>query len=111
MYSIKRVAKKLVILQGNSSIGKITILLQVIDHLKEGRNFVTVTHQLMTRHDQRVLLKNDRGFSVEICTAGDSMDTIEEQGKTIGTRCNFHIFHKILHLGLSDCDFGIPGTG
>jgi hypothetical protein len=31
--------------------------------------------------------------------------------ETIGTRCNFHIFHKNLHLGLSDSDFGISGTG
>jgi hypothetical protein len=23
--------------------------------------------------------------------------------ETIGTRCNFHIFHKNLHLGLSKC--------
>ena len=40
-----------------------------------------------------------------------SSSFIKDLGQTIGTRCNFHIFHKNLHLGLSDCDFGIPGTG
>lgn len=75
---MQRIAEKLIILQGNPHIGKTTTLLEVIDHLKESRNFESVTHQLMTRRDQRVLLKNDQGFSIAICTAGDSFEIIEE---------------------------------
>jgi ABC-type proline/glycine betaine transport system ATPase subunit len=74
---MQSIAEKLIILQGNSSIGKTTTLLQVIDFLKKERGFVAFNPPQRGR-DQRVLLKNDQGFSIAICTAGDSLDIIEE---------------------------------
>ena len=70
-------AEKLIILQGNPSIGKTTTLLHVIDYLENERHFITFTSPMKGK-DQRILLKNDQGFSVAICTAGDSLGIIEE---------------------------------
>jgi hypothetical protein len=74
---MKNMAEKLIILQGNPNIGKTTTLLHVIDCLKNERNFVSINPP-MQRRDQRVLLKNNKGFSVAICTAGDTLEIIEE---------------------------------
>ena len=74
---MQSIAEKLIILQGNPNIGKTTTLLRVIDFLKKARGFVPINHPGSGK-DQRVLLKNDQGFSVAICTAGDSLEVIEE---------------------------------
>lgn len=70
-------AKKLIILQGNPNIGKTTTLLRVIDSLMDERDFKAVKLP-QKRKDQRILLKNDQDFSIAICTAGDSLEIIEE---------------------------------
>jgi len=74
---MQRNAEKLIILQGNPGIGKTTTLLQVIDFLRNERGFVALNPPQRGR-DQRVLLKNNQGFSIAICTAGDSLEIIEE---------------------------------
>ena len=71
------IAEKLIILQGNPNIGKTTTLLRVIDFLKKERGFVPINPPGRGK-DQRVLLRNDQGFSVAICTADDSLEVIEE---------------------------------
>ena len=74
---MQSIAEKLIILQGNPNIGKTTTLLRVIDFLKKARGFVPI-NSLGRGKDQRVLLRNNEGFSVAICTAGDSLEIIEE---------------------------------
>jgi hypothetical protein len=74
---MQSIAEKLIILQGNPKIGKTTTLLHVIDFLKKERGFVPINPPGKGK-DQRVLLRNDQGFSVAICTAGDSLEIIEE---------------------------------
>ena len=69
-------AEKLIILQGNSNIGKTTTLLAVIHQMKQ-KGFSTDEEQPRKR-DQRVLLKDANGFAVVICTGGDSLDIIEQ---------------------------------
>ena len=73
---MQSIAEKLIILQGNPNIGKTTTLLQVVDFLKNERGFVLITPPRKGR-DQRILLKNDQRFIIAICTAGDSLETIE----------------------------------
>lgn len=79
---MQSIAEKLIILQGNPNIGKTTTLLHVIDFLKKERGFVPINLPGRGK-DQRVLLRNDQGFSVAICTAGDSLEIIKE---------NYHFF-------------------
>jgi hypothetical protein len=74
---MKNMAEKLIILQGNPNIGKTTTLLHVIDFLKKERGFVPINPPSRGK-DQRVLLRNENGFSVAICTAGDTLEIIEE---------------------------------
>jgi hypothetical protein len=88
---MQSIAEKLIILQGNPNIGKTTTLLRVIDFLKKARGFVPINHPGSGK-DQRVLLKNDQGFSVAICTAGDSLEVIEENYCFfLNTECNVMI--------------------
>lgn len=70
-------ARKLIILQGNPKIGKTKTLLEVIDQLKTVNGFSAANPQKSER-DQRALLINYEGFSVAICTAGDSLSIIEQ---------------------------------
>ena len=74
---MQSIAEKLIILQGNPNIGKTTTLLRVIDFLKKARGFVPI-NSIGRGKDQRVLLRNNQGFLVAICTAGDSLEVIEE---------------------------------
>ena len=85
---MQSIAEKLIILQGNPNIGKTTTLLRVIDFLKKARGFVPINHPGSGK-DQRVLLKNDQGFLIAICTAGDSLEVIEENYCFfLNTECN-----------------------
>jgi hypothetical protein len=88
---MQSIAEKLIILQGNPNIGKTTTLLHVIDFLKKVRGFVPINPPGKGK-DQRVLLRNDQGFSVAICTAGDSLEVIEENYCFfLNTECNVMI--------------------
>ena len=74
---MEKVAEELIILQGNRNVGKTTTLSNVINRLKSERGFTIRNPSTQGRY-QRVLLKDDQGFSVAICTAGDSLDIIEQ---------------------------------
>jgi hypothetical protein len=88
---MQSIAEKLIILQGNPNIGKTTTLLRFIDFLKKERGFVP-NNPPGGGKDQRVLLRNDKGFSVAICTAGDSLEVIEENYRFfLKNECNVMI--------------------
>ena len=88
---MQSIAEKMIILQGNPHIGKTTTLLQVIEFLKNERGFVPINPPQRGK-DQRVLLKDDNGFSVAICTAGDSLEIIEENYRfVLNNECNVMI--------------------
>ena len=95
---MQSIAEKLIILQGNPNIGKTTTLLHVIDFLKKVRGFVPINPPGKGK-DQRVLLRNDQGFLVAICTAGDSLEVIEEnyrffinnEGNVMISACSINI--------------------
>ncbi len=74
---MEKIADKLIILQGNSNSGKTTTLINVIHSLIDEKGF-TAGDQPILEGDQRVLLKDEKGFSVAICSAGDSLEIIEQ---------------------------------
>ena len=71
-----KVQKKLIILQGNSGIGKTTTLQDTIRELMSHHEFV-ITKEKAGRKDRRVVLKHKSGFLVSICTSGDTLEIIE----------------------------------
>ena len=68
--------KKLIILQGNSGVGKTTTLQNTIRELVSDYDFL-ITEEEAGRTDRRVVLKHRSGLLVSICTSGDTLEIIE----------------------------------
>ncbi|NLD46454.1 MAG: hypothetical protein GX660_04545 [Clostridiaceae bacterium] len=68
--------KKLIILQGESNVGKTTTLKNTIQELVS-KKCVIVTENRIGRNDRRLVLKHESGLLISICTCGDTLEIIE----------------------------------
>jgi hypothetical protein len=78
--------KKLIILQGNSGVGKTTTLQNTIRELVSNHDFM-ITEEEAGKKDRRVVLKHKSGLLVSICTSGDTLGIIEENYRFFISQC------------------------
>jgi ABC-type dipeptide/oligopeptide/nickel transport system ATPase component len=78
--------KKLIILQGNSGVGKTTTLQNTIRELVSDYDFL-ITEEEAGRNDRRVVLKHRSGLLVSICTSGDTLEIIEGNYRFFISHC------------------------
>ncbi|SMP54392.1 hypothetical protein SAMN06298221_107163 [Sphaerochaeta associata] len=78
--------KKLIILQGNSGVGKTTTLQNAIRELVFNHDFM-ITEEEAGRKDRRVVLKHKTDLLVSICTSGDTLEIIEGNYRFFISHC------------------------